>query len=172
MFRFNDFDGAPHRRATLKAIAVVACCLSWPAFGAGRSGPFAPFAGEWRGTGRVETSDGKTETISCRARYDISEEGEKLTQSLVCASDSYRFDIQSDASAEGDRVTGNWQETTRNVGGPLRGQVGSGDFEGAVDGPGFTATISLRSNGRRQAVEIRPQSQAITAVTITMKRTG
>jgi hypothetical protein len=154
------------------AAAMATCGLSGSAFGAHNGGAFSPFAGEWRGAGRVQTSDGNSEPISCRARYDITESGARLSQSLVCASDNYRFDIQTTAAADGDSVTGNWQETTRNVGGALRGQVGSGDFEGLVDGPGFTASISLRSNGHRQAVVIRPQGQLISEVSVNLTQTG
>jgi hypothetical protein len=171
MLASNGMDASRQRGgAIFKVIAVAVCCLAWPAFGARHAGPFAPFAGSWRGSGRVESSDGRSEPINCRARYDITEGGTRLAQSLVCASDSYRFDIQCSVAAEGDNVTGNWQETTRNVSGPLRGQIGDGDFEGSVDGPGFTATISLRSNGHRQAVAIRPQAQSISAVIVTLRR--
>jgi hypothetical protein len=167
----RGFNASRRRgRAIVTAIAVATCCLVWPAFGARHAGPFAPFAGAWRGNGRVESSDGRSEPINCRARYDISEGGTRLAQSLVCASDSYRFNIQCDVAAEGDNVSGNWQETTRNVSGPLRGQIGDGDFEGSVEGPGFTAAISLRSNGHRQAVTIRPQAQSISAVIVTLRR--
>jgi hypothetical protein len=167
----KDLDASrPRGGAIFGLMALAACCVAWPAFGARHAGPFAPFAGDWRGSGRVESSDGRSEPINCRARYDIAEGGTKLFQSLVCASDSYRFDIQCKVAAEGENVTGDWQETTRNVGGPLRGRVGDGDFEGSVDGPGFTATVSLRSNGRKQAVKIQPQAQSISAVIVTLRR--
>jgi hypothetical protein len=152
-------------------LALLGAAMAWPQAGSARSqGPFAPFSGAWRGSGHVSTSDGKVEAINCRARYEVSEGATEFNQTLVCASDSYRFDIHTSAVANGRDLNGNWQETTRNVGGPLTGEIAGGDFEGAVSGAGFTASVSLRSNGRVQAVEIRPQSSAITSVDVTLRR--
>ena len=39
-----------------------------------------------------------------------------------------------------------------------------GHFDGSIVGPGFTAAISLTSNGHRQAVSVRPQGGDINDV--------
>jgi hypothetical protein len=156
--------------ACLASVALVGSAIIAPqSTFAKQEGPFALFSGAWRGTGHVAASDGQVEPINCRANYDVSDGGTALSQSLVCASDSYRFDIHSSAVAEGRTLTGNWQETTRNVGGPLTGDIAGGDFEGSVSGAGFTASVSLRSNGRIQVVEIQPQATSISKVNVTLR---
>jgi hypothetical protein len=121
-----------------------------------RSVRFNLFVGNWTGAGEVIGSNGQRERIRCRADYEESMRGEALSQTIVCASPSYRIDIQSTVEAPGGRVQGRWSEATRGVSGQLSGTVQRGLFEGAVYGPGFTAGVSLRSNGRRQAVNIQP----------------
>jgi hypothetical protein len=156
------------------AAALAGAVLAWPEAGLARhqESAFALFAGSWRGAGRVVTQDGREEAINCRARNDVSEAGTNFSQALVCASDSYRFDIRTTAVSEGGNVTGNWQETTRGVGGQLKGQVANGAFEGSVDGPGFTASIAYRSNGRAQTVVIGVNAGGIARVEVSLKRGG
>jgi len=156
--------------ACVATVALVSSAIVFPqSIFAQPKRPFELFSGSWRGSGHVATSDGQVEPINCRAHYDVSEGGTALSQSLVCASDSYRFDIHSSAVAEGRTLTGNWQETTRNVGGSLTGDIASGDFEGSVSGAGFTASVSLRTNGRVQVVEIQPQATSISKVDVTLR---
>jgi hypothetical protein len=68
-----------------------------------------------------------------------------LSESLVCASDTYRVDVDSYIVADGHSVEGHWQETTRQVQGNLTGQIVDGDLEGGVVGPGFTAETERRA---------------------------
>ena len=153
------------------AASLVGAILIWPEAGIAQSNsPFAKFSGSWRGSGQVVGADGKHERISCRATYVISEEGKALSQSLVCASDSYRFDVRSDVAAEGENVRGQWQETTRNAMGNLVGQIADGDFQGSIGGSGFTAEMSLRMNGRKQEVNISPHGGDVAEVNIVLSR--
>jgi hypothetical protein len=131
-------------------------------------GPFDGLAGNWRGTGRVVGTKGDSEPIKCRATYTVSPDGAGLTQSLVCASDSYRFDIRSDVISNGSTVHGTWQETTRDANGDFNGRVRDGLFEGTVSGPGFSARLSLRTTGGKQVVSINPQGTDVTKVDITL----
>jgi hypothetical protein len=132
--------------------------------------PFVDFFGSWRGTGHVVTSDGHSERIACRANYSESGGGKALSQSLVCASDSYRFDVHSYVIENDRGVEGYWQEATRNVTGQLTGEVAAGRFEGSIAGPSFTAHLSLRADGRKQAVSITPQGGDIVRVDIILSR--
>jgi hypothetical protein len=159
------------RRGAWLALIVVAAAGLWPEFGATRPiNPFAEFIGTWRGSGRVIGSDGHSERISCRAIYSEEGDAEAVSQSLVCASDSYRFDIHSYVVANGRDVEGYWRETTRNVTGHVTGQIEGGQFEGAIAGSTFTAQLSLKTTGRRQAVGITPQGGDIVKVDIVLSR--
>jgi hypothetical protein len=153
------------------AVAVFGSALLWPQFGAAEPrGPFTRFSGAWRGAGQVVGANGNRERITCRATYTISDNGSGLTQTLVCASDSYRVDINSYIVADGHNVQGHWQETTRQVQGDLTGQIADGDFEGGVSGVGFTAKISLRASGRKQVLNIKPDAGDVSSVDIQLSR--
>jgi hypothetical protein len=160
-------------RIAFLATSLIAVSF-WPQSGTAQSiGPFAKFDGNWRGSGQVTGSDGGQERISCRASYSIPPSGAALSQSLVCASDSYRFQVQSDVVVtDGHSVQGRWQETTRSATGDLVGQVADDQFRGTVTGPGFTAEISIRMAGAKQAVTITPHGSNITKVDIVMSRNG
>jgi hypothetical protein len=157
----------------LLAASIMALVALPQLVAAQSTGPFAKFDGHWRGSGQVTGLDGRHERITCRAAYSIPPSGAALSQSLVCASDSYRFQVQSDVVVtDGHSVQGRWQETTRNATGELLGQVSNDQFQGTVTGPGFTAEISLRMTGSKQAVTITPHGSNITNVDIVMSREG
>ena len=172
MLEFPVLRAPARGGAPMLAIVGLVSALAWsPSLStAAPAGPFGPFLGSWQGAGTISTSDGRRERISCRATYEGGEGGESLSQSLVCASDAFRLNIESSAVANGGELRGQWQETTRNVQGELSGQVSRGDYEGTVSGPGFTAQISLRSNGRRQIVHIQPSAGDIQSVDISLSR--
>jgi len=65
------------------------------------------------GSGTVALSDGTTEHIRCKADYKVNATGMGLKQNLHCASDSYKFDLSSDVTSQGDRISGNWSEKSR-----------------------------------------------------------
>jgi hypothetical protein len=138
---------------------------------ANAAGPFAGFIGNWHGSGQVVGSNG-AERITCRAGYSSSSRGEALSQTLVCASDSYRFDIRSFVVSDDQAVQGHWEELTRSVTGNLVGRIVNGQFDGTVVGSGFTAAIALRISGRKQTVTIVPQGGDITKVDIVLSRSA
>jgi hypothetical protein len=132
-----------------------------------QSGPFAGFSGAWSGNGTVALSDGTTERIRCKADYKVDGSGLALKQSLHCASDSYKFDLSSDVTSQGDRISGYWSEASRNVNGSLQGTAGGGRIEVFVQAAGFAANLILQTNGNRQTVEISSKGE-IKGVNITM----
>jgi hypothetical protein len=101
--------------------------------------------------------DGTRERIRCRANYSIASGGDSLTQVLLCASDSYKFDVNSTVAEQGGSISGNWTETTRNATGNVTGEVRGPVIEVLVTGVGFSAGISILTRGAMQAVAIKPQ---------------
>ena len=151
----------------VKASAVAAALMLSTSAGHAQSGPFAGFDGAWSGSGTVSLSDGSTERLRCRADYKVDRTGLGLKQTLRCASDSYKFDLSSDVTSQGDRVSGQWTETNRNISGSLQGTAGSGRIEVMVEAPGFTASLTLRASGNKQTVQISSKGD-IRGVSITM----
>ncbi len=147
----------------------AALMLSMAAGHAQSSGPFAGFDGTWSGTGTVSLSDGQTEHIRCKANYRVNPNGLSLKQTLDCASDSYKFDLTSDVTSNGDRISGNWSEKSRNIFGNLQGTAGGGTIEVFVEANGFAANLTLRTNGTKQTVQISSKGE-IRGVNITMTK--
>jgi hypothetical protein len=154
----------------IKAAGIgAALLLSVSASHAQSSGPFAGFDGAWTGNGTVSLSDGSTERIRCKADYKVGGGGLSLKQNLHCASDSYKFDLSSDVTSQGDRISGHWSEASRNVFGELQGTAGGGQIEVFVEANGFAANLTLRTNGSKQTVQISSKGE-IRGVNITMTK--
>ena len=151
----------------IKAAGVGAALLLSVSVGHAQSGLFVGFDGAWSGNGTVSLSDGSTEHIRCKADYKVNGTGLGLKQSLHCASDSYKFDLSSDVTSQGDRISGNWSEASRNIFGNLQGTAGGGQIEVFVEANGFAANLTLKTNGNRQTVQINSKGE-IRGVNITM----
>jgi hypothetical protein len=166
----------PARRQSRRAIPALLFCaqimLLAVTANAQSTGPFAKFVGTWRGVGKVVAADGHAEKIRCSATYSAESGGQSVSQALVCASDSYRVDIQSFIVADGQAVKGHWEESVRQAMGQLDGQIVGGDFEGRIAGPGFEAHLSLVTSGIRQTVLITPAGGSISRVQIALAREG
>lgn len=153
----------------IKAAGICAALMWSVSVGHAQSGPFAGFGGAWFGSGTVALSDGSIERIRCKADYKISGSGLDLKQKLLCASDSYKFDLTSDVVSNGNRISGNWSESSRNIFGSLQGTAGGGEIEVFVQANGFAASLTLRTDGRRQTVQISSKGE-IKGVHLTMVR--
>jgi hypothetical protein len=170
---FSTSSRAPARQSLALAACLIGAALLWPQAGmAEADDPFAPLSGAWRGDGAATGADGKSERIACRATNTISFDKINLTQSLVCASDSYRFDIRTNVYTDGQAVRGTWQEATRNVSGNFSGDLRDGAINGTVTAPGFSATVSITTAGAKEQVTIVPQGSDIKKVEIALTRRG
>ena len=133
--------------------------------------PFSGIAGSWSGDGTIAMSDGTRERIRCRAVYSSPALADALNQSLRCASDSYQFDVRSYVQATPDGgLTGTFSEAVYGVSGDVSGRVAGGHIETSVDALGFSAHLSVSTQGKRQSVSIRPAGGDVESVTITMQR--
>jgi hypothetical protein len=153
----------------IKAASIGAALMLSVSASHAQSGPFAGFDGTWSGNGTVALSDGTTERIRCKADYKVNGSGLGLKQNLHCASDSYKFDLSSDVTSNGDRISGNWSERSRNIFGNLQGTAGGGQIDVFVEASGFAANLTLRTTGNKQSVSISSKGE-IRGVNITMVR--
>ena len=162
-FGSNLFGGA------VKAASIGAALMLSVSASHAQSGPFAGFDGSWSGNGTVSLSDGTTERLRCKADYKVNGTGLGLKQNLHCASDSYKFDLSSDVTSNGDRISGNWSEKSRNIFGNLQGTAGGGQIDVFVEASGFAANLTLRTTGNKQSVSISSKGE-IRGVNITMTK--
>src|SRR5665647_962227 len=155
------------RRLIFAVVALFVATVSGSASYA-QSGPFAGMAGNWSGGGTVALDDGSTERIRCRATYAIGAGGTGLNLTLVCASDSYKFDLKGNIIADRGGLTGNWSEASRNINGTLEGRGAGGNFQVLATAAGFAAQLTLTTRGNRQSVVITPQQAGFKGATIAL----
>jgi hypothetical protein len=147
-------------RRMVFSIATLLAASTWSgASYAQAGGPFSGLAGVWSGGGTVTLDDGSTERIRCRATYAVGGGGNGLQQTLTCASDSYKFNLTSNVTAQGSAISGSWSETSRNINGAIEGRASGGTIQVVANAPGFSANISLTTRGNKQSVTIRAESQ-------------
>lgn len=144
------------RKSFAFAVMAALAAVSMQTREAHAEGPFAKFSGAWSGGGTISMTNGTRERIRCRVIYSVANAGTALRQNLVCASDSYKFDVKSDVRSEAGTLSGSWTETTRNVTGSVSGQVANGVIRATVMGVAFSAGLSLAVRGDAQSVVIEP----------------
>jgi hypothetical protein len=150
------------------AVAAVALLLALP--GHAQAGPFSALGGNWTGTGKILIKDGGSERIRCRATYTVASAGADLKQALRCASDSYRFDLNTTVTASGSSVSGIWSEISRNINGTIGGRIADGDVDALVEANGFAATLAMQTRGNKQTIAIRSKNTDLRGVDITLSR--
>ena len=136
------------------------------------SDTFQQLAGQWRGGGTVNYTDGTHERLECRAAYDVLKSGNDLQLSIRCASASYKFNLMGNAQERGGQVKGTWSEESRHVSGSLSGTAQGNKVQVQATSPAMTASLTLVTQGERQTVAIRsqdPQSK-LQGATLSLKR--
>src|SRR5258705_9723233 len=86
--------------AAMRMVLFVVALLHSPVPSHAQQGPFAALSGGWSGGGSITLASGQRERLRCRANYNVGENGTRLQQSLRCASDSYRFDVNGNIRSE------------------------------------------------------------------------
>ena len=157
---------AKARRLTFAAVAFFLTAFAASTSYA-QSSAFAGMAGTWAGSGTVTLDDGSSERIRCRASYKVA--GASMEMVLTCASDAYRFNLLAAVVAQGGEVTGNWSETSRNVGGSIQGRGANGSFQVIAQAAGFSASIALKTTGTKQQIAMKADSQ-FRAANITLSK--
>jgi hypothetical protein len=147
---------AQARRLTFAAVAFFMASLASSASHA-QANAFAGMSGTWSGSGTVALDDGSSERIRCRSVYKVA--GAAMEMNLTCASDAYKFNLQAAVEAQNGEVTGNWTESSRNVGGSIQGRGGHGSFQVIAQAAGFNASIALKTTGNKQSISMKADSQ-------------
>ena len=151
------------------AIGITALVTAEPA---AADNTFAQFTGSWSGNGNITVQDGTRERIRCRGSYATNQSGKTLTLGLRCASDSYKFELQSEITNDSGAITGTWNEVNRKIFGTLSGKATSSHIQATASAVGFTAALSLTARGNNQNVSIKSPGSEISEVTIAMARSG
>ena len=154
-----------------RAVAVVGLTAALGASGALALGVFSPFAGNWRGSGRVSDIHGKSEALRCKSTLAPSPDGIAMSLGLVCASDSYRVDFHADLYTDGQNLRGTWSESTRDATGNISGVIRPDIINATTSAPGFAANIVIHVvGGKRLDVALNAQGTTVNQVQVSMKR--
>jgi hypothetical protein len=131
---------------------------------------FSSMSGFWRGPGRIEFSEGSSEALVCKAYYAASDEAKRLSIVLRCASRSNKIELRAKLAADGQRLTGTWEERTFNASGTATGYAMNGEITLTVDGGGFAATMLVIQDDQQQTVSISAHGVAFTKVSVSLSR--
>ena len=132
-------------------------------------GPFTALAGSWSGGGTITMSSGARERIRCRARYNVGGAGSSVALTLRCASDSYNFELQSNASHNNGAVSGTWAELTRQVGGNIEGSARGNRINVRVSGV-ISAVLAVSTSANSQSISIQAPGTEMRHVAISLSR--
>jgi hypothetical protein len=165
-------------RLLLRPVAwvAVAAALSLAAPSHAQQGPqagaglFEPWAGPWSGEGTLTTADGTRTRIRCLVTYAVQDRGYAVRLDLRCASDAYRFEINSDIAVSGQSLSGNWFESTRRVGGRITGRASGGRLDIRAEGDTFTALVTVTTQDNRQTFLLESPGSQLSEVAITLAR--
>ena len=128
-------------------------------------------SGSWSGTGTITTSNGNKERIRCRAKYDVDGGGSNLDLTLRCASDSYNFELQSNATHTQRRrvrhLVGEHAPRRRQHRGHARGNAISLRVSGVI-----SATLGVSTNANQQSISIQAPGTELQSVAISLNRGG
>jgi hypothetical protein len=152
------------------AIGFVALIAVGGAHAQSAGSLFSELDGSWSGRGSVRFSDGKSEKITCRAYYNPKSAGAELGLAIRCASASYKIEIRASLLNQNGRLTGRWEERTFNASGEVTGRASAGKINMDIVGGGLTASMSVSTEGSRQAVSISTEGSNLKGVTIALSR--
>lgn len=161
-----------HRAKSMLTAAVAAGLLSLvalPASVEASSSPFPAMSGSWAGGGVITMASGSRERLRCRAKYDVDGGGSNVDLTLRCASDSFNFELQSNASHSNGAVTGTWSENTRHVGGNIEGSARGNAIHVRVSGV-ISAMLAVSTNANQQSISIQAPGTEMASVAISLSR--
>lgn len=139
-------------------------------FPASAQSTFENLVGSWSGNGRVETSNGSREPVRCKANYKIKNDGQSVRLDLRCASDAFKFELNSNIIQDGEILSGDWFESTHSVAGKISGQNKGGLIEVRAEGDTFTALLTVGTKGSRQSFLMESPGAMVSQVSIDLRR--
>jgi hypothetical protein len=131
--------------------------------------PFTAMAGSWSGAGTITLASGAKEQIRCRSNNNVDGSGENLVLTLRCASDSYKFELQSNVNHNAGAVSGTWAELTHRVGGTISGSASANRVNVRVEGT-IAAMLAVTTKANQQQISIESPGAEMSSVAISMNR--
>jgi hypothetical protein len=164
--------GADARRHLARGVrwAIMPCALAgamlWQSAAGFADTLFDSLRGSWSGSGQISYDDGKSEAIKCNAYY--TGEGTQLKLAIRCESGESKVEIRGQLTAQGEALSGTWEERTFNASGAATGRVSADKMSLSVVGGGFKGAMSVSASGGKQSVNIYSEGIKMKSVSITL----
>jgi hypothetical protein len=158
------------KRPVYALIGAAATVLFASGSEAQRASPFTGLSGSWAGPGTISLNTGAKEKIRCRAVYRVAETGLDLQLELRCASDHYKFELQSAVSHSDGTISGTWSEVTRGAVGTISGTSKGNQISLRANSPVFSALLAVSTQSNQQSISIQSPGSEISAVSINLSR--
>lgn len=160
------------RRWLAPLVFIVACLAGLaPASAITEPDPtFAKLAGRWTGEGTLGFKSSPPEHVKCRATYFINDAKDELKQTIRCATPAGNVEVLSNIKNTDGKLSGHWEETTRNFSGDLKGEVTPKGLRIVVQGGDLNANMDIIVKGDRQVVEIQFVNTTLVGLTLMMKK--
>jgi hypothetical protein len=155
--------------AAATAAAGLLALVALPGSLQAATSPFSAMAGNWAGGGVITMASGVKERIRCRANYIVDGNGSSLDLTLRCASDSFKFELQSSVAHSNGTVSGTWAEVTRHVGGNIEGSARGNHISVRVSGV-ISALLGMSTNANQQSISIQSPGSEMSSVAISLSR--
>lgn len=141
-----------------------------PPVGAQTRELLSSMSGFWSGPGRIEFDAAQSEALRCKAYYTTKEKGDYLSMAIHCASVSYKIELRAQLTAQGNKLSGSWEERSFNASGTATGHIDDKTVSLVVDGGGFSATMLVVHDSAQQGVSITTQGIGFKKVDVSLNR--
>jgi hypothetical protein len=149
------------------AFASILAALSISSAPANAADAFNALNGSWAGSGSASFASGETEKLRCTARY--SGGGDSLSIGLKCASASAQINLTGSLDANGNKVSGDWNENSFGLSGDAHGSANGGSVRLKISG-GANGYLTLNVSGGRHTVALSTQGTPLTGVNVSLGR--
>lgn len=96
--------------------------------------------------------------------------GGLLDIAIRCASPRNKIELRAKVAAQGNVLTGSWEERTFNASGNVTGHAKDDEISLSIDGGGFTASMVVKHLSAQQTVVITAKGVAFTKVSLSLAR--
>lgn len=154
--------------AQLRAVALISAASAGLSATAAVEPGLGALAGAWRGDGTMFFESGQDESISCNGYYKGSG---SLSIVIRCKGSSSNFELRSKLEANGDKISGSWEERTYNAAGEVSGTTSPGkldiQFSGSLTG---TLEMSYSPSSQSVSVSVGTKGAGIKGVRVSLNR--
>ena len=151
---------------TFPVIAAVGFTMLTPSR-AHATEAFNALKGSWSGSGRVSFSSGESEKLKCSARY--SGGGSNLNMTVKCASSSAQINLTGSLDASGNKVSGDWNESSYGLNGCASGSASGGNVRLKISGSA-NGYLTLNVSGGQHTIAMSTHGIPVSGVNVSLAR--